>query len=80
MKKIDLHTHSTSSDGTHSPSALMEHAFRQGLSAIALTDHDNLDGMEEASEAAKALGIELVAGIEFSTIFQDRTSISWDWR
>lgn len=72
MKKIDLHTHSTSSDGTLSPSALMEHAFRQGLSAIALTDHDNLDGMEEASEAAKALGIELVAGIEFSTIFQDR--------
>ncbi len=61
---IDLHTHSTASDGTFTPSELMQHAADIGLSAIALTDHDTLDGLDEAAEAAEKLGIRFIAGIE----------------
>ena len=50
---IDLHTHSTASDGTYSPSELIDKACDLGLKAIALTDHDTLDGIKEAREAAK---------------------------
>lgn len=67
MKLIDLHVHSNSSDGTLSPRDLVQHAVSCGLSAFALTDHDNTGGLAEAAQAAKACGIELVPGIEFST-------------
>lgn len=67
MKYIDLHTHSTSSDGTLTPSELVSRGAALGLSAIALTDHDNTDGLVEAEAAAASLPIELVPGIEFST-------------
>lgn len=64
---IDLHTHSTESDGTLTPEALIQLAADTGLSAIALTDHDTVGGLEKAEVTAKALGIELVPGIELST-------------
>jgi predicted metal-dependent phosphoesterase TrpH len=63
---VDLHTHSTFSDGTDTPAALIAKAAQARLEAVALTDHDNLDGMAEARSAAEAAGIELVPGIELS--------------
>ncbi|MEY8515949.1 PHP domain-containing protein [Lachnospiraceae bacterium 29-84] len=70
MGIIDLHTHSTESDGTLSPEALVEHAKELGLSAIALTDHDTVNGLPKARRRAKELGIELVPGIELSTDYE----------
>lgn len=64
---IDLHTHSTESDGTLTPEELMQLAADTGLSAIALTDHDTVGGLNKAEPVAKQLGIELVPGIELST-------------
>ncbi|MCI8484619.1 MAG: PHP domain-containing protein [Lachnospiraceae bacterium] len=69
-KIIDLHTHSTESDGTLTPEELMEHAKNSGLSAIALTDHDTVEGIAKAAPAAEKLGLELVPGIELSTDHQ----------
>lgn len=67
MKLIDLHVHSNRSDGTLTPTELVDHAAALGLAAFALTDHDNTDGLAEAFAAAEKAGIELVPGIEFST-------------
>ncbi len=64
---IDLHCHSTKSDGTLTPTQLVELALKKHLSAIALTDHDNVSGIEEAVNAAKSTDLEVVPGIEFST-------------
>ena len=64
--RVDLHTHSTISDGTFSPTELMSAASEAGLSAIALTDHDTLAGLPEARTEAERLGIELVPGCELS--------------
>lgn len=77
MTRIDLHAHSTASDGTLSPSELVDYAVSKGLSAMALTDHDTIDGIEEAMEAAaKYAGteneIEVIPGIEFSTVYLGR--------
>ena len=63
---IDLHTHSTVSDGSDSPAALMELAGRQGLTAVALTDHDTVQGLAEARAAAAAVGVRLVEACELS--------------
>lgn len=65
-KYIDLHTHSLKSDGSMTPTELVFHAKESGLSAIALTDHDGTDGIDEAMEAGKKTGLEVVPGIEFS--------------
>lgn len=72
MKRIDLHVHSTCSDGTLNPTQLVEYAAQRGLSAIALTDHDTVEGLTEAFQAAAASHLELIAGIEFSTVYQER--------
>ena len=58
---VDLHTHSAYSDGTDSPAELVAHAARARLEAIALTDHDNLDGIDEARSAAEAAGIAVAS-------------------
>ncbi|ADU64185.1 MAG: PHP domain-containing protein [Pseudodesulfovibrio sp.] len=63
---IDLHTHSTASDGTLSPTELVRLAREIGLDAIALTDHDTLGGLDEAVEAGKTCGIEVIRGCELS--------------
>lgn len=63
----DLHTHSRVSDGTEAPAELIRAAVAAGLSTIALTDHDSTDGWDEASEAARSLGLRLLPGIELST-------------
>ncbi|MBP5357933.1 MAG: PHP domain-containing protein [Treponema sp.] len=63
---IDLHTHSTASDGTMSPSELMQYASSKGISVIALTDHDTTAGLAEAVQEAGKLGITFVPGIEIS--------------
>ena len=63
---IDLHTHSTASDGSDEPAALMEMAARQGLSVVALTDHDTIVGLAEARAAANEAGVRLVQGCELS--------------
>ena len=65
---VDLHLHSTASDGTDTPGDLVRKAAALGLSAIALTDHDTLNGLPEAREAAQSVGIELVPGCELSTM------------
>lgn len=67
---IDLHVHSSASDGTFSPRALLAEAKKAGLAAMALTDHDTMDGIEEAAAAAGELGIELVPGVEISTEYR----------
>jgi predicted metal-dependent phosphoesterase TrpH len=66
---VDLHTHSTASDGSDDPATLIEKAAAIGLSTIALTDHDTVEGIEEARAAADGLGIELIPGTELSLQF-----------
>jgi predicted metal-dependent phosphoesterase TrpH len=63
---IDLHTHSTVSDGSDPPERIAELAAEAGCRAVALTDHDRLDGVETAGARAKALGVEFVPGCELS--------------
>lgn len=65
--RIDLHTHSTCSDGTYTPRELARLAAEKGLRAIALTDHDNNDGIAEFMAECERLGIEGIPGIEIST-------------
>ena len=70
MKRIDLHTHSTCSDGSYSVHELIDYAHEKGLAAIALTDHDTIDGVEEAVNYGKEKypDMEVIPGIEFSTV------------
>ncbi len=68
---IDMHVHSSASDGTFSPRALLAEAKKAGLSAMALTDHDTMDGIEEAADAAREQGIEFIPGAEFSTDYME---------
>jgi predicted metal-dependent phosphoesterase TrpH len=63
---VDLHTHSSASDGSDTPADLVGNAARARLSAIALTDHDTLEGIGAATVAASAAGIELIPGVELS--------------
>src|SRR3978361_1750854 len=66
MSFVDLHCHSTASDGTLLPVEVVRRAKEVGLSALALTDHDTVAGIDEASNEAKKLGIDFLAGIEIS--------------
>lgn len=67
MKRIDLHVHTTASDGTATGREVVELAARSGLAAIAVTDHDTVSGYAEAEAAGAELGVEVVPGIEIST-------------
>ncbi len=67
MGKIDLHIHTTASDGSYTPSGVVELAYKDRLSAIAITDHDTVSGYAEAAEKGSELGITVVPGIEIST-------------
>lgn len=70
---IDLHSHSDRSDGALSPSALIRRAADRGVRAIALTDHDTVDGMADAETEARLHGLQLVAGVEISVTWSGRT-------
>lgn len=72
MQHIDLHVHTTASDGTLTPSEVVCHAKALGLAAIAVTDHDTHEGIKEALEAGKQYGIEVVPGIEISVDYHCR--------
>lgn len=74
-KYIDLHTHSVMSDGSMTPTDVVRHAKAQGLAAVALTDHDSIDGVKEAMEEGKRIGIEVVPAIEFSVKSNTETHI-----
>ncbi len=69
----DLHSHSRVSDGTLAPAELARRAHDNGVALWALTDHDELDGLEEAALAANRLGLRFVPGIEISVSFCDET-------
>ncbi|GCE10328.1 PHP domain-containing protein [Tengunoibacter tsumagoiensis] len=66
-QKIDLHTHSTASDGIYSPTDLLHLAQQAQIGTLALTDHDTTDGVVEAAAAAAALNIDFIPGIEINT-------------
>ncbi len=66
MKTIDLHTHSLCSDGAQTPADVVRTAKEAGLSAIALSDHDNIDGVQGAMDTGKALGVEVIPAVELS--------------
>ncbi len=79
LPPVDLHVHSNRSDGTFSPSQLVDYAIEKGLAAFALTDHDTIDGLDEAISYAESLtsrhcpdssALEVIPGIEFSTEYQ----------
>ena len=77
MKYIDLHVHSTVSDGTFTPTELVDHAVKLGLSAFALTDHDTIRGVAEAKERAawhtsQGRPIEVYPGVEISAGYKNR--------
>ncbi len=65
-RMIDLHVHTTASDGTFTPSEVVLLAKKAGLAAIAVTDHDTISGVEEAVNKAKEVNLELVPGVEIS--------------
>ena len=69
---VDLHTHSTASDGSRSPREVIRAARELGLTAIALTDHDTVDGLGEARAEGLTLGVRVVAGVELSAV-EDET-------
>ena len=63
---VDLHCHSTASDGALAPAVLVARAFEKGVRVLSLTDHDTLEGLDEARTTAHALGMQLVNGVELS--------------
>ncbi|SDX64045.1 hypothetical protein SAMN05421644_10864 [Allochromatium warmingii] len=69
----DLHTHSTASDGTLTPTALVQRAAAAGVQMLALTDHDNTDGLAEAAQAATEVGLTVVPGVEISVTWNTLT-------
>lgn len=71
-KLVDLHTHSTASDGTLPPERVIEAAARCGLAALALTDHDTIDGVRAARHAGDEAGIRVIAGVELSAFDDER--------
>lgn len=68
---VDLQVHTTASDGALAPAAVVEAAAAAQLHAIAITDHDTVDGLEEATAAGARLGVRIVPGVELSTHFED---------
>jgi predicted metal-dependent phosphoesterase TrpH len=68
----DLHCHSLASDGALSPTELVQRAHEQGVTSLALTDHDTIAGLAEAQTAALTSSIQLIPGIEFSTTWQNK--------
>lgn len=74
-KNVDLHCHSTVSDGLLAPAALVERAVMNGVDLLALTDHDEIGGLDEASTAACAAGLRFVSGVEISVSWGDDQTV-----
>lgn len=70
---IDLHSHSTASDGILSPTELVQRAVEQNVAMLALTDHDTISGIAEAKQAAQSLPITLISGVEISILWQGKS-------
>jgi len=70
---VDLHTHSTESDGTLTPEQLVEHATNEGVTALALTDHDTCAGIAAATGAGDELGVQVIPGIEIEVDYSPGT-------
>ncbi|MBH5316773.1 PHP domain-containing protein [Paenibacillus sp. GSMTC-2017] len=66
--KVDLHTHTTASDGIHAPTVVVQMAKAAGLGAVAITDHDTVAGVSEAVAEGERIGITVVPGVELSTV------------
>ena len=75
MHFIDLHTHTTASDGSMLPEDLVKYAKHKGLKAIAITDHDTTDGLNQAVAEGKRIGLEVISGIEISADFNPEMHI-----
>lgn len=71
MKRIDLHVHSTASDGTLTPTEIVLEARKAKLYAVALTDHDSVSGIDEFMEAGIKHNLRTIAGVELSTEYED---------
>ena len=69
MERIDLHTHTLASDGSDAPADVVRKAAALGLRAVAVTDHDTFAGLPEARAAGQRCGIEVVPGVELSTVW-----------
>ena len=74
-RRIDLHTHTTMSDGSMTPAELVKHAKASGLSAVAVSDHDTADGVNEAVRTGEEIGIEVIPAIELSAQSDTETHI-----
>ena len=70
--KIDLHVHTNYSDGFNSPQELIDKAKNKGIDVLGISDHDNLAGIEEATEYGKKVGVEIIPGVEISSDIMDR--------
>ena len=68
---VDLHTHSTASDGSRTPADVVSEARRAGLVAVALTDHDTVAGLEDARTAGREQGVRVISGVELSAVEDD---------
>ena len=75
MDRIDLHTHSTCSDGSMTPAELVRHAKVSGLCAMALSDHDTVSGVDEAMATGREIGVEVIPAIELSAVSATETHI-----
>jgi predicted metal-dependent phosphoesterase TrpH len=73
FSRFDLHAHSTASDGTLSPTELMRRAHAAGVGVMALTDHDTVEGLADAQQAADSLGLGFVPGVEISVTWEGMT-------
>ena len=71
LKKGDFHMHSTCSDGNLAPSELVRYAKKRNVDIIALTDHNNCDGLDEAIEEGKKIGVIVAPGVELSTKYKE---------
>lgn len=75
MRYVDLHLHSTCSDGVHPPAEVVRMAARVGLAAVSLCDHDNIDGIDAAFAAGEEFGVEVLPGVELSVVWESLEDI-----
>ncbi|PLX81803.1 MAG: phosphatase [Desulfuromonas sp.] len=74
-KLVDLHLHSNYSDGIHPPGEVLRMAAAAGLAAVAIADHDNIDGIDEALAAGRQYGVEVLSAVELSVVWEEYRDI-----